>query len=201
MNGWDVVWAPDGDVALALARLTAGICTLLTGTCPAWTARRSAGPSGGPVPDTLPTVLASSLALPPNTQLTHDHFLQKPVITLTLLIAVSALTNPRPCPVRTATRPELRGRYRFPGHNVRPAGRDATRWFLHPQVRPAAPTIEAFLQLPRSAPASLPDSPCPSRPGRQWMNHKASSSPSRPFIACAVRLFVPRGRRERVLFP
>jgi CheY-like chemotaxis protein len=99
MNGWDVFGHPTVTPLWRLRVRLAPICSSLTGTCLVWD-----GPAlcrafrEDPTLATVPIILASSLTLPPDAPITHNHFLQKPVVTLTLLAAVAALTNPRPLP-------------------------------------------------------------------------------------------------------
>ncbi|MFP3646408.1 response regulator [Paraburkholderia sp. SIMBA_054] len=74
MNGWEVVWAPNGDAALALHGSRALICLLLPGTdgpalCRVF--REDANLAS------VPIILASSLEWSPAATVVHDHFLQK----------------------------------------------------------------------------------------------------------------------------
>ena len=93
MNGFEVVWAPDGGSALALARL-ARPDLLLTD----WDMPVIDGPElcrifrSDPALASVPIVLASSLSLPPfGSSNLHNLFLQKPVDAVALLTAISAL--------------------------------------------------------------------------------------------------------------
>jgi DNA-binding response OmpR family regulator len=99
MNGWEVIWAPNGDAALGLARM-ARPDLLITD----WHMPGLDGPAlcrafrDDATLATVPIILASSLTLPPDAPLVHDHFLQKPVETLTLLAAISTLASRLPLP-------------------------------------------------------------------------------------------------------
>ncbi|MBB4519682.1 MULTISPECIES: response regulator [Paraburkholderia] len=93
LNGFDVVWAPDGASAWALAR-TARPDLLLTD----WNMPGIDGPElcrifrADPTLASVPIVLASSLSLPPSSPpVLSDLFLQKPADATALLTAVSAL--------------------------------------------------------------------------------------------------------------
>lgn len=93
MNGFEVVWAPDGGSAWALARM--GRPDLLLTD---WDMPGIDGPElcrifrNDPVLASVPIILASSLSLPPaGAPDLHNLFLQKPVDALALLAAVSAL--------------------------------------------------------------------------------------------------------------
>jgi CheY-like chemotaxis protein len=93
MNGFEVVWAPDGGSAWALARI--GRPDLLLTD---WDMPGIDGPElcrifrKDPVLASVPIILASSLSLPPaGPPDLHNLFLQKPVDAVALLTAVSAL--------------------------------------------------------------------------------------------------------------
>ncbi|MCC8402043.1 response regulator [Paraburkholderia sp. MMS20-SJTN17] len=93
MNGFEVVWAPDGGSAWALARM--GRPDLLLTD---WDMPGIDRPElcrifrNDPVLASVPIILASSLSLPPaGAPDLHNLFLQKPVDAVALLTAVSAL--------------------------------------------------------------------------------------------------------------
>ncbi|MDR6412211.1 UNVERIFIED_ORG: CheY-like chemotaxis protein [Burkholderia sp. 1595] len=94
MNGWEVVWAPDGNAALALARLARPDLLITDWNMPG---RDGPGLCRAFREDlalaSVPIILASSLQFPHGAAVLHDHFLQKPVQPSTLLAAMSGLLD------------------------------------------------------------------------------------------------------------
>jgi CheY-like chemotaxis protein len=93
LSGFEVIWAPDGASAWALAR--AGRPDLLLTD---WQMPGIDGPElcrifrADPLLACVPIILASSLNLPPSTTpALHDLFLEKPADAVALLAAVSGL--------------------------------------------------------------------------------------------------------------
>ncbi|WP_235012305.1 response regulator transcription factor [Caballeronia catudaia] len=108
LNGWEVVWAPDGAAALLLARqarpdllITDFDMPKMDGLSLCLAFRTDSALAN------VPIILASANPSAVEKNATaHDSFLQKPVNAFTLLAAIAAITIPRRPPDVTGSKSE-----------------------------------------------------------------------------------------------